>query len=121
MQIEAQEEAATARRVTARARQVHTFLEAIKFEHTVFALPFAYLGMVLAARGAHGWPGIGKIIWITLAMVGARTLAMGLNRLIDARFDALNVRTANRALPQRLLTPQQMLTFCVGAAVLLGI
>jgi len=121
MQIEAREEAVTARRVTAGAHKVHTLLEAIKFEHTIFALPFAYLGMVLAARGAHGWPGVDKIVWITLAMVGARTLAMGLNRLIDARFDALNLRTANRALPQRLLTPQQMLGFCVLAAVLLGI
>ena len=50
-------------------------LEAVKFEHTIFALPFAYLGMVLAARAAHGWPGWDKLFWITVAMAGARTLA----------------------------------------------
>jgi 4-hydroxybenzoate polyprenyltransferase len=62
------------------------FLDAIKVEHTVFALPFAYLGMVLAARG---WPGWHTFIWITVAMVGARTTAMAANRLIDRRVDAL--------------------------------
>jgi 4-hydroxybenzoate polyprenyltransferase len=121
MRIEARQGRATARRMPIAAGKVRIFLEAIKFEHTIFALPFAYLGMVLAARGAHGWPGIGKLVWITLAMVGARTLAMGLNRLIDARFDALNVRTANRALPRRLLTPGQMVAFCAAAAALLGV
>ncbi|MBF6591949.1 MAG: UbiA family prenyltransferase [Ktedonobacterales bacterium] len=100
--------------------KARTFLEAIKFEHTIFALPFAYLGMVLAARGQQGWPGLGKIIWITLAMAGARTLAMTLNRLIDARFDALNARTANRALPKRLLSPGEMIVYAVLAAALLG-
>jgi 4-hydroxybenzoate polyprenyltransferase len=120
MRIEAQGELATAGPVTSSAGKVKTFLEAIKFEHTIFALPFAYLGMVLAARGAHGWPGLEKLIWITLAMVGARTLAMALNRLIDARFDALNVRTANRALPLGLISTGQMLVFCVLSAALLG-
>jgi len=57
---------------------VRHFLDAIKFEHTVFALPFAYVAMVLAAGG---WPGWGVVIWVTLAMVGARTLAMSVNRL----------------------------------------
>lgn len=97
------------------------FLDAIKFEHTIFALPFAYLGMVLAARGASGWPGWSKLVWITLAMFGARTLAMALNRLIDARLDAINPRTASRALPRRLIRPGEMLAYAVVAAIVLGI
>src|SRR5258706_8405454 len=116
MRIEANEKVTVAGRLTERTR---IFLDAIKFEHTIFALPFAYLGMVLAARAQHGWPGLDKIIWITLAMAGARTLAMALNRLIDAGADALNPRTANRALPRRLLLPREMLLFALAAAVLL--
>ncbi len=80
-------------------------LEAIKFEHSVFALPFAYIGMVLAARG---FPALDKVIWITVAMVGARTLAMAANRVLDARFDALNPRTAGRAIPKGLLSKAEM-------------
>src|SRR5258706_5470968 len=116
MRIEANEKVTVAGRLTERTR---IFLDAIKFEHTIFALPLAYLGMVLAARAQHGWPGLDKIIWITLAMAGARTLAMALNRLIDADADALNPRTANRALPRRLLLPREMLLFALAAAVLL--
>jgi 4-hydroxybenzoate polyprenyltransferase len=71
------------------------FLDLIKFEHTIFALPFAYLGMVLAA---HGWPGWAKFIWITLAMAAARTLAMAFNRIADRWWDARNPRTAQRPL-----------------------
>lgn len=104
--------------VTAKTR---TLLEAIKFEHTIFALPFAYLGMVLAARGSHGWPGWDKLLWITLAMVGARSVAMALNRLVDASMDALNPRTANRALPRRLLRPAEMLVFALASGALLGV
>ena len=107
--------------VTARVmRKARIFLDAIKFEHTIFALPFAYLGMALAARDNHGWPGLDKLIWITRAMAGARTLAMTLNRLIDARMDALNPRTANRALPKKLLRPGEMVIFSVLAAALLA-
>src|SRR5260370_2987108 len=95
------------------ASKMRVLLEAIKFEHTIFALPFAYLGMVLAARSAHGWPGWGKLIWITIAMAAARTLAMALNRLIDASLDARNPRTANRALPRRLLRPAEVLVLAV--------
>ncbi len=120
MRVEAREERSPARAIPKSIGKARTFLEAIKFEHTIFALPFAYLGMVLAARGQQGWPGLGKIIWITLAMAGARTLAMTLNRLIDARFDALNARTANRALPKRLLSPGEMIVYAVLAAALLG-
>ena len=69
------------------------FLDMIKFEHTVFALPFAYLGMVLAAGG---WPGGWTFGWITVAMAAARTAGMSLNRLIDRHLDARNLRTANR-------------------------
>lgn len=100
-------------------RKLRIFLDAIKFEHTIFALPFAYLGMVLAARADHGWPGLDKLIWITLAMAGARTLAMALNRLIDAGLDALNPRTANRALPKKQLRAGEMVVFSVLAAVVL--
>jgi 4-hydroxybenzoate polyprenyltransferase len=71
------------------------FLELIKFEHTIFALPFAYLGMILAAQGLPSWH---DFIWITLAMVAARTLAMGANRLADRKLDARNPRTAGRPL-----------------------
>ncbi|MFI5274751.1 MAG: UbiA-like polyprenyltransferase [Ktedonobacterales bacterium] len=106
--------------MTARAAsKTRLLLDAIKFEHTIFALPFAYLGMVLAARGHNGWPGFSAIIWITLAMVGARTVAMGLNRLADARHDALNPRTANRALPRRLIRPAELLLLTLAAAALL--
>lgn len=67
----------------------------IKFEHTIFALPFAYLGMLLAARG---WPSWREFLWITVAMASARTLAMGTNRLADRWIDARNPRTASRPL-----------------------
>lgn len=73
--------------------RTRTFLDMIRFEHTVFALPFAYLGMLLAAGG---WPGWWKFSWITVAMAAARTAAMSLNRLIDRHIDAHNPRTANR-------------------------
>ena len=83
------------------------FLDAIKVEHTIFALPFAYLGMVLAARG---WPGWHAFVWITVAMVAARTTAMAANRLIDRHVDARNPRTANRHLPRGLLQPGTLAT-----------
>ena len=78
-------------------------LELVKFEHTIFALPFAYLGMVLAANGL---PTLRQFIWITVAMGAARTVAMSLNRLIDREFDARNPRTTNRPLPRGLVTPR---------------
>jgi 4-hydroxybenzoate polyprenyltransferase len=90
---------------------VRHFLDAIKVEHTVFALPFAYLGMVLAARG---WPGWRVAVWITVAMVAARTTAMAANRLIDRHVDARNPRTAGRHLPRGLLAPR---TLAVAAAL----
>lgn len=71
-------------------------LEMIKFEHTVFAMPFALMGAFLAQRGI---PGAAVFFWVVVAMVGARTCAMGFNRIVDRRFDAANPRTADRALP----------------------
>ncbi len=89
-------------------RKISIFLEMIKFEHTIFALPFAYLGAFLAVgqvrSGVFLWgrwlPSGSQLLWITIAMVAARTAAMSLNRLIDRRIDARNPRTANRALPR---------------------
>ncbi|MBE3580987.1 MAG: UbiA family prenyltransferase [Thermoanaerobacteraceae bacterium] len=82
-------------------RKLNIFLEMIKFEHTIFALPFAYLGAFLAAEGL---PTGHQLFWITMAMIGARTAAMSLNRLIDRHIDALNPRTADRALPRGILS-----------------
>ena len=76
-------------------KSIRDFLELIKFEHTIFALPFAYLGMLLAAEG---WPTWSQFFWITVAMAAARTLAMGSNRIIDRWIDARNPRTAQRPL-----------------------
>jgi 4-hydroxybenzoate polyprenyltransferase len=91
------------------------FASLVKLEHTVFALPFAYVGMLLAVGDV---PGAADWLWVTLAMVGARTLAMGLNRLIDAELDARNPRTASRELPSGALTRAQVLALCAGALAL---
>ncbi|OPX88069.1 MAG: 4-hydroxybenzoate octaprenyltransferase [Pelotomaculum sp. PtaB.Bin104] len=80
--------------------KLKVFLEMIKFEHTVFALPFAYSGALLAEKKI---PAAHDLLWITLAMAGARTAAMSLNRIIDRHIDAKNPRTAGRALPRGLL------------------
>jgi len=82
--------------------RIRTVLEMIKFEHTLFALPFALTSMLLAAGGWPEWRIVG---WIVVAMVGARSAAMGFNRLIDRELDAANPRTATRALPAGLVTP----------------
>jgi 4-hydroxybenzoate polyprenyltransferase len=84
----------------------------VRLEHTVFALPFAYVGAFLAV---DAWPGLEPMAWITVAMVGARTLAMGLNRLVDAEIDARNPRTAMRELPSGVLTRAQVTALCVLA------
>jgi 4-hydroxybenzoate polyprenyltransferase len=91
------------------------FASLVKIEHTVFALPFAYVGALLAVDDV---PGGGDLLWITLAMVGARSLAMGLNRLIDAGIDARNPRTAGRELPSGVLVPWQVLAFCAASLAL---
>src|SRR5690349_22723742 len=85
------------------------FARLVKIEHTVFALPFAYVGAFLAVDGV---PSAHDLVWITVAMVGARSLAMSLNRLIDAGIDARNPRTARRELPRGLLSAAQVLAFC---------
>ena len=90
-------------------------LEMIKFEHTLFALPFALLGAVLAARGLPDGSTVG---WILLAMVGARSAAMAFNRLVDRRFDAQNPRTRTRALPAGLLGPRFVTIFVIVSALL---
>jgi 4-hydroxybenzoate polyprenyltransferase len=96
-------------------RPLKTVLEMIKFEHTLFALPFAFLGMMLAAGGWPSWRVVG---WIVVAMVGARSAAMGWNRLVDRSIDKANPRTAGRALPAGLVSPGFVALF-IGAAVAL--
>jgi 4-hydroxybenzoate polyprenyltransferase len=92
------------------------YLELIRFEHTLFALPFAYGGMLLAAGG---WPGWRTFFLVTLAMVGARTMAMALNRLIDWPIDALNPRTKDRHLPRGLVKPWETLFLALLGLALL--
>jgi 4-hydroxybenzoate polyprenyltransferase len=96
-------------------KRLFIVLEMIKFEHTVFAIPFAFLGAFLAARGIPGWR---PLLWIILAMFGARSAAMGFNRLVDADLDSQNPRTANRALPRRLLTKKFVLLFVIASSIL---
>nr|WP_224749584.1 UbiA-like polyprenyltransferase [Polycladospora coralii] len=89
-------------------------LEMIKFEHTIFALPFAYLGAVLGSLEVNGvLPTWGQIGWITLAMIGARSAAMALNRLIDRHIDAKNPRTKERAIPAGLVSVSYVWGFVV--------
>jgi 4-hydroxybenzoate polyprenyltransferase len=88
------------------------FASLVKIEHTLFALPFAYVGAFLAVDGV---PSAHDLVWITVAMVGARTLAMGLNRLIDAGIDARNPRTAGRELPRGLLRPWHVVALCLAS------
>jgi 4-hydroxybenzoate polyprenyltransferase len=99
-------------------RIARLYYRLVKFEHTIFALPFAYVGAFLAVDGV---PSAHDLLWITLAMVGARSLAMALNRLIDARIDAANPRTAARELPSGALTVSAVVAFCLAAAVLYGV
>src|ERR1041385_3813754 len=82
-------------------RNIRTTLEMIKIEHTLFALPFALLGAVLAARGV---PAPWQLVWITIAMVGARSTAMAFNRIADREYDARNPRTKIRAIPSGALS-----------------
>ncbi len=91
------------------------FARLVKVEHTVFALPFAFVGAFLAVGGT---PSAHDLLWITLAMVGARSLAMALNRLIDAGIDARNPRTAGRELPSGQLTIAQVTVFCAASLAL---
>src|SRR5438105_3558467 len=101
-------------------KRLRLTLEMIKFEHSVFALPFALTGALLAFResGYHiqGWPG--KLLWIVAAMVGARSAAMGFNRLVDAEIDGRNPRTKTRHLPAGMLSRGFAWAFVAAAAVL---
>lgn len=98
--------------------KLKTTLEMIKFEHTLFALPFALLGAVLAANGL---PTTWQIVWITVAMFGARSAAMTFNRIIDRKFDAENPRTANREIPSGKLSLNFAITFLIVAIILFEI
>jgi 4-hydroxybenzoate polyprenyltransferase len=95
-------------------RAARLYYRLVKFEHTIFALPFAYVGAFLAVGGV---PSAHDLIWITVAMIGARSLAMALNRLIDARIDAANPRTAGRELPSGALTGAAVVVFCLVSLV----
>ena len=100
--------------MSATAALPRRFASLVKIEHTVFALPFAYIGALLCVRQV---PSAHDLLWITLAMVGGRSLAMGLNRLIDAEIDARNPRTAERELPAGRLSRIQVVTFCALAEI----
>jgi len=95
-------------------RKIRIILEMIKFEHTIFALPFAFMGALLGAivmeKRLPEWSEIG---WILLAMIGARSAAMGLNRVIDRAIDKRNPRTANRAIPAGLLGVSEVWLFII--------
>jgi 4-hydroxybenzoate polyprenyltransferase len=98
-------------------------MEMIKFEHTIFALPFAFLGTFLGARYLHpqGWPTWSQFFWVTMAMVGARTAAMALNRLIDGHIHAKNPRTAVRAIPKGLLKTGEVYLYILLSFALLAV
>jgi 4-hydroxybenzoate polyprenyltransferase len=97
--------------------KVALFLKEIRIEHTLFALPFAYVGALMAAHGFPPWSSLG---WITLAVLGARTAAMAANRYFDREIDARNPRTARRAVASGALSPASMIwAIVVGLAVLL--
>ena len=96
--------------------RIAVFMEMIKFSHTIFALPFALTGALLAARGI---PTPAQLFWIVMAMVGGRTAAMGLNRVIDAEIDARNPRTSGRAIPAGLLGKGTVAVFIVISVLLM--
>lgn len=96
-------------------KKIAILLEMIKFEHTVFALPFALMGAFLAAGGV---PALHTFVWVVLAMVGARTCAMGFNRIVDVRFDRNNPRTADRALAAGTVSPWEAWLMVLLAAAL---
>ena len=97
-------------------QRVKTYLSFVRFSHSVFALPFALAGALLAARQTPiTWPVVG---WILVAMVAARSAAMGFNRLVDARFDALNPRTANREIPRGAMSVVEASLFVVISSLM---
>jgi 4-hydroxybenzoate polyprenyltransferase len=101
-------------------KRIRIILEMIKFEHTIFALPFAYMGALLGSMiESKALPGWMPIVWITLAMIGARSAAMGLNRVIDRTIDGKNPRTEMRAIPAGLLKSKDVIWFIVLSLVLM--
>lgn len=100
-------------------QKIRALLEMVRFSHTIFAFPFALMSVVLASRMAGVLPSAGQLIWICLALVGARTGAMAFNRLIDARIDAANPRTANRHLPAGRVTSLEAVLLAGGGFALL--
>ncbi|GIO11689.1 4-hydroxybenzoate octaprenyltransferase [Cohnella xylanilytica] len=101
-------------------RKIKIFLEMIKIEHTMFALPFAYVGTILGSvTENHHLPTWAQCGWILMAMVGARSAAMGLNRVIDRAIDARNPRTEKRAIPAGLLKAGEVILFIIVSFVLL--
>src|SRR6202140_1194703 len=97
--------------------RIATYLSFVRFSHTVFALPFALAGALLAARRVPAdWPTIG---WILVAMVAARSAAMGFNRLVDARLDALNPRTVNREIPRGAMSAREAAVFVAMSSLAL--
>ena len=101
--------------MSATAVYARRFVSLVKLEHTVFALPYAYTGATLALGEV---PSASQLLWITVAMVGARSLAMALNRLIDSRIDARNPRTARREIPAGLLTRSNVVAFAAASLIL---
>jgi 4-hydroxybenzoate polyprenyltransferase len=99
--------------------RIRIVLEMIKFEHSVFALPFALVGALLAARASGGLPTWRQILWIVVAMVGARSAAMTMNRIADIEYDRRNPRTANRALPRGELSIGFAWSFTIAASAVL--
>jgi len=101
------------------ASRIKTVLEMIKFEHSVFALPFALTGALLAARATrHGWPSLSQIFWIVTSMVAARSAAMTMNRIADLRYDRENPRTNQRALATGALSLQFARLFTLVAVAI---
>ena len=99
-------------------RRLALFLEAIKFEHSVFALPFAILAAFMSAHGIPDWTGL---LWVLVAMVGMRTFGMAANRLIDAEIDYRNPRTTTRAIPAGTISRKAMIGYmAVAGLVFIG-
>ena len=96
------------------ANRTYLFFDAVRFQESIFALPFAYTGMLLAAEGL---PSLAQFSWITIAMISARTLGMSANRIIDRRIDSQNPRTSGRHLPAGLITLQDMATLLVASMI----
>jgi 4-hydroxybenzoate polyprenyltransferase len=114
-------ELAPNRELIGKRSPIRTVLEMIKFEHSVFALPFALTGALLAARYGvgSGWPSLRQIFWIIVAMVGARSAAMTMNRIVDLSYDRANPRTSNRALATGALSVGFAWAFTSASAALL--